>query len=92
MHLSVLADDPTRAVDQDRCVEPPWPPAVSAKLGVTEIEADSPIRGRLEQRLRLGPRHPGLAKGIDLPLIGHVEAGEEGGERQLGKNHELAPE
>ncbi len=37
-----------------------------------------------------GPGHLALEEGVDLPLILHPPAGEEGGERQLGKHHQLA--
>ena len=39
---------------------------------------------------RLGPGHLALEEGVDLPLILHPPAREEGGERELGKDHEIA--
>jgi hypothetical protein len=46
--------------------------------------------GFLEERARFRPRHLALEEGVDLRLVLHPPAREEGGERELGKHHEVA--
>ena len=86
MHLAVLADNLAIAVDQDRGVVVV---AVRGQLRVAQIEADIVLRGLVEQRARGGVRHLALEPRIDLSLIGHVPAREEGGERKFGEHHEV---
>jgi hypothetical protein len=60
------------------------------QLRIAEVEADTEPRRVLEQHLRLGTRHLALEEGVDLGLIFHVPAREEGRKRKLGKDDETA--
>ncbi len=60
------------------------------ELGIAEREADAELGRLVEQRLGLRARHVALEIGVDLRLVGHEPAREEGGERELGIDDEVA--
>ena len=86
--LAVLAGDTTRRIDQDRGVETPLPIALADDLGVAEVEAQPELPSELEQRRGRRARHLVLVERIELRLVSHPPAGEEGGERKLGEHDE----
>ena len=86
--LAVLAGDAARRVDQDRCIETPLPVALAGNLGVAEVEAHLELTPKLEQRRGRLARHLVLVERIELRLVFHPPAGEEGGERKLGEHDE----
>ena len=75
-------------VDQDRGVESPLPVALADDFGVAEIEAHLQLPPELEQRCGRRVRHLLLVEGVELRLVLHPPAGEEGGQRKLGEHHE----
>ncbi len=89
VHLAVLADDASVRARQDGAVVVLRRAVLAGELGVAEIEGDAEVRRRLEQRPGLRARHLALEEGVDLGLVLHPVAREEGGQRQLGKDHEL---
>ena len=64
--------------------------AASLDLGKAEAEADAQPLRLVEQRRRLVARHLALEEAVDLVLVGHPPAREEGGERQLGEHDQVA--
>src|SRR5215831_14506823 len=90
MDLAILAGDLARAVDQDRGVKAMHRIAPPFDLGKAHIKADAEPLRRVEERHRLRAGHLPLKKAVDLLLVRHPPAREEGGERQLGEDHEVA--
>src|SRR5438128_6577314 len=88
--LPALAHDAPRRVNQDRGIEAPRDPAVDHELRVAEAHAQAQAFRLLEEGKSLRPRHLALEEGVDLRLILHPPAWEEGGEGELGKHHEVA--
>ena len=87
MHLAVLADDLALAVRQDRGVEVL---SLGGQLGIAEGDGDAVVPRLGEQRLGRPVRHLALEPLVDLGLVLHVPAREEGGERQLREDDEAA--
>src|SRR5947209_7502434 len=87
MHFTVLADDCSHTIDENRRVEMA---SLGRQFGIAEREGDAVFRSLVEERSRRGIRHFALEPGIDLTLIRHVPAREEGGQRQLGIDYERA--
>jgi len=90
MDLAILAGDLARAVDQDRGVKAMHRIAPPFDLSKAHIKADAEPLRRVEERHRLRAGHLPLKKAVDLLLVRHPPAREEGGERQLGEDHEVA--
>src|SRR5581483_7991996 len=90
MDLAVAADDAPAPVDQDRGVEATHPGPRGVQLGEAQIEAEPQPLRLAEERRRLVRRHLALEEAVDLLLIGHPPAREEGGERELREDDEVA--
>ncbi len=88
--LAVLAGDLAGAIDQDRRIEAMHRAAALLDLGKAEADADAEALRLVEQRRRLVARHLALEEAVDLLLVRHPPARKEGGERQLGENHQVA--
>ena len=86
MDLAVLGDDAAVALDQDRGVEAANAALLAGELGIAETEPHRETLGLVEQRRRLVGRHLLLEEGIDLGLVGHPPAREEGRQRELGEH------
>ncbi len=84
--LAVFPHDRAVALDEDLgvVVMP-----VRRELGVAERKADAQPLRLVEERPRRGIRHLRLEEGVDFGLRLEKPAGEEGGERELGIDHEL---
>src|SRR3546814_8915515 len=85
MHLAVFSDDLAVAVDQDRRVEMRDHAVFFDQFGIAEIEAEAEPARFVEQGLGLRPGHAAFEKAVDLGLVGHEPAREEGGPRQFGE-------
>src|SRR5215510_2792748 len=91
MDLAVFADGAAGLVHQDRGVEASHRASgLTHELGVAETEADAETARLLEERTRLRPRHLTLEERVDLRLVLHPPAREEGRKGKLGKHHEVA--
>ena len=87
VHFAIFGDDLGLPVSQDLGVEmPPF----RRQLGVAKADRNTRLARPVEQRLRRRVRHRGFEPCINVGLILHHPAGEEGGERQLGKHHQIA--
>ena len=91
VHLLVRADRVTLAVDESHHV----PAVLDAVRGgvehrVPEAEPDAEARRFGVERLRRFVRHLGLVPVVGGGDVGHVPAGEERGERQLGVDDQVA--
>src|SRR6516225_5192492 len=87
--LAVAADDAAVALDQDRGIVMPRLAPFLGQLGVAEVKPDVELTREIKQRSGLGTWHFTLEKAVDLGLIGHPIAREEGRQRQLGEDDEL---
>ena len=87
-NLAVLPRDAARSIDQNGSVEAPLPVALVGELGVAEVETHFELACQLEERGERRVRHLGFVEGIELRLVLHPPAGEEGGERELGEHDE----
>src|SRR5262245_43296412 len=90
MDLPIAPDDLARAIREDGSVEAACAAPLVDELGVAEAEAHAEAARLVEERARLRPRHLVLEEGVDLRLIFHPPAREEGRERELREHHELA--
>ena len=66
------------------------PAVLDAQFRITQIKADTKPPRLIEQRLGRIVRHAALEPGVDFRLVLHEVAREEGGQRKLGKDDELA--
>src|SRR5262249_11167590 len=90
MDLAVFADGAARLVHQDRGVEASHRASrLTYELGIAETEADAETARLDEERTRLRPWHLTLEERVDLRLVLHPPAREEGREGKLGKHHEV---
>ena len=85
--LAVATDNPPFP-DQDRGVVAAGFPLLLGQLGITDIKADAELAGEVEQRPGFGAGHFALEKAVYLLLVGHPITREEGGQRELRKDHE----
>ena len=81
--LAVFADDPSGRVHQDGGVEPSLAAAGVVQLAIPQVEADAEPGCFIEEGLGLRAGHLGFEEGVDLGIVGHVPAREEGGEGHL---------
>src|SRR6266571_464277 len=87
VHLAVLADDRAVGADEDRRVVAML---VARELGIADIKPNSQLLrfGKQGLRLRGGYRRFEILA-VHLRLVLHPPAREEGGEGELGEDHEL---
>ena len=88
VHLAVLPGDAAGGVDENRCIEAPFPVSFPGELGVPEVEPDFELPAQLEERHGRPARHFRFVEGVELRLVLHPPSGKEGGERELREDHE----
>ena len=91
MDLAVLPDYGAVLPHQDRGIETALDAALDHQLGIAQVEPDAQLARRVEQHLSLRTRHLAFIEGIQLGRILHIPARKESRERQLRKDHQLAP-
>src|SRR5262249_45494561 len=86
VNFAIATEYPAVAFEENRRVVMPDPARLAGQLRIAEAEPYLQFPCQVEQWPGLGARYFALEKPVDLGLVGHPPAREEGGERQFRKD------